>query len=351
MSTVKSIELLDSVMSGQQVEPRQIDDLVANQVREDLYLDYKHGNELKKENHPASTIRRYVSGFANSDGGIVIVGIDATQWNVTGCSAPGGGDLAEWASRCLTPIAPHLSPPPRIQVVSHTNGNVLIIATYRSHSLVPVVESGRLVHYLRLGEQTLTAPDYLISDLVLGRHQKPQLELTKVYLQVTDPPTQAPKETIRFTLSFDVINEGLYWAENVGIGLVYWNMSRCDEKIPQQVLSNVNTLQPINTYSQFYLVHSVSALEQEKTINIPAFVSERVYIREAITLPFNPDRVGLYTWKAAAYILGKNAAPTWYQLEITLMQPSELLGPMPNDNIVAFEPTLNERPTVSFAGL
>ena len=28
-----------------------------------------------------------------------------------------------------------------------------------------------------------------------------------------------------------------------------------------------------------------------QSLNISAFVSERIYIREAITLPFNPDRV------------------------------------------------------------
>src|SRR4051812_12597551 len=123
-----TLEFLETAMSGQAIPASAIDDLVTNRVREDSFLDYKHGNELAKKDAPA-TIRQYMSGFANSAGGVLIIGVDEQTWTITGCTASGGSDLAEWASRCLTPIAPYFSPLPRFQVVPHPNGNVLIAAT------------------------------------------------------------------------------------------------------------------------------------------------------------------------------------------------------------------------------
>jgi hypothetical protein len=169
-------KLLEMLMSGYELTPAELDQLLANRVDEDLFLDYKHGNEAQKKN-AAMTIRQYLAGFANSAGGVLVVGIDEATWNVTGCTAPGGSNLADWAARCLTPLAPYFAPPPRFQVVAHPQGDVLVAATERSLSLVPCVENGALVYYLRIHDQTLKAPDYLMSDILLGRRNRPDLHV------------------------------------------------------------------------------------------------------------------------------------------------------------------------------
>jgi len=171
-------ELLEAIMAGQQITTDELDDLLRNRVSEDLFLDYKHGNELLDKKKGSSTIRQYLSAFANSAGGVLIIGVDEHNWDITNCVAPGGGDLAIWAASCLTPIAPYFSPPPRFQVVKHPKGDVLIAATERSLGLVPCIEAGEFVYYLRFHDQTLSnktlrAPEYLIADLVLGRRQQP----------------------------------------------------------------------------------------------------------------------------------------------------------------------------------
>src|SRR4051794_24625854 len=75
MAIQRTLDLLQSLMSGHTMTVSELDSLVNDAVPEDLFLDYKHGNELNKK-EPSLTIRQYMSGFANSEGGILIVGVD-----------------------------------------------------------------------------------------------------------------------------------------------------------------------------------------------------------------------------------------------------------------------------------
>jgi hypothetical protein len=223
--TQRTLELLEQLIAGHQMTPDDLDDLLNNQIPEGPFLDYKHGNELEKK-RPSETIRQYLSGFANSEGGILIVGVDEASWSVTGCSAPGGKDLAEWAASCVTPIASHFSPLPRFQVVEHSEGKVLVAFAGRSLNYVPCIKTGRLVYYLRFHDQTLEAPDYLISDLMLGRRQHPYLHITGAFLASLyrqDGPQGSGVMDLCFQPVFQCENQSLSWAESVRLGIICWD--------------------------------------------------------------------------------------------------------------------------------
>ncbi len=53
---------------------KEIDDLVTNRVPEDIHLDYKRSDAI--ENGKKSEIGKDVSAFANSDGGLIIYGVE-----------------------------------------------------------------------------------------------------------------------------------------------------------------------------------------------------------------------------------------------------------------------------------
>ena len=163
----KPPELLEKLMTGYEMTSSDLDDLLRDKTPEGLFLEYKDGKELEKPRSERNgTIREYLSAFANSAGGILIIGVDENTWTVTGCPAPGGGDLAEWekksrsnlaewAARCVTPIAHHFSPRPRYQTLDHPDGQVLIMVTERSPNLIPCNVGGEFVYYLRHHDQTL----------------------------------------------------------------------------------------------------------------------------------------------------------------------------------------------------
>ena len=92
-------DLLDSLLVDRQMSAEQLNALVAEGVLEDLLLDYKDGRELADAKKAGRTLRQYMSGFANSDGGVLIIGVNDRDWIVTGCPAPGGGLRSDHAHR------------------------------------------------------------------------------------------------------------------------------------------------------------------------------------------------------------------------------------------------------------
>jgi hypothetical protein len=320
----RTLEVLESLMSGHEMTPGELDNLVSDKVPEDAHLEYKHGDVLKDKKKAARMLREYVAAFANGAGGILIVGVNAPQdqpWAITGCTAPGGGDLREWASRCLTPIAPYLSPPPCLHVVQNPQGDVLVIAADRSAGLVPCVERDRkLIYYLRIHDQTLPAPDYLVSDLMLGRRRYPYLHITDLKLQHSKSRTVLPDALeLDFSLLFTVENEGLSWAESVRLGMVRW--TRCATNRPTNHLLSYIEVQTRDEQggSDICALDHVVSHGSRATMNMEPF-SFFDFDTDLVTVPLRTNQYWYtpYTWEAAIYLLSEGAPPVWYQLSLTV---------------------------------
>lgn len=63
--SLQSLQLFEQLQIDHKLSVGEIDQLVTQQVREDLYLEYKHGDELNKSD-ASNTIREYLSAFANT---------------------------------------------------------------------------------------------------------------------------------------------------------------------------------------------------------------------------------------------------------------------------------------------
>ena len=255
----------------------------------------------------------------------MIIGVDEDTWSVTSATAPGGGDLANWASRCLTPIAPYFSPVPRLQVISHANGNVLIASTARSLGIVPCVEAGELVHYFRIHDQTLQAPEYLVSDILLGRRRQPYLEITGLrFNSIITKRDDRNDYDLRFSPILRVKNQGLVRAKNVRVGivsLVKSSLSNID-LFSNHLLSYISVIDhPIGQRS-----HEVRSTTDIEPFSVSLFGRFGDYW---VPLFNNNSWVIPYCWKAAVYITSEEGFPIWYQM--SLLIDSDLLK-IPNEN-------------------
>lgn len=305
----RTLELLESVMAGHEMTVSELDSLLQDRTPEDLHLEYKHGNELKDKRKGSATIRQYLSGFANSVGGILLIGVDEESWCVTGCSAPGGGDLAKWASDTLLQQATFFSPPPRFHVIDHPNGKVLVAATLRSLALVPSVEAGRTVYYLRFHDktpnnQTLQVPEYLMSDILLGRRQQPYLYITDLeFLRLQRMGSDNTGEkSIHFILTCRIENRSLSWSESIRIGLLAFSRptSSTNTLISSHLLSyvDIDESKLNEVITDYKLIHSTSDVSSigPFDVQVPEFT-------ERFVLPVNTyEYGGFYTWKGALYI-------------------------------------------------
>jgi len=239
MSALRPKELLDYLLEDQTLTSQQLDEFIQANHKEGLHFEYKDGMITKQPNRDKGrqTIREYVSGFANSDGGVLLIGVsDSTPRHIAPCEPSIGGlPLEQWASRCLQGMVGYFSPQPRFQVIQHAQGPVLAVAVARAPSLVPCVESREQRHFLRIDDSTLAIPDYLHADLVLGRRQHPRLD-------VYDPSFTEESHVVEFGspnerygatrvfFTFMVENLSLIAAEQVVVGVVSWTLSGDDTK-------------------------------------------------------------------------------------------------------------------------
>jgi Putative DNA-binding domain len=322
---INVMELLESVMQGQELKPEQLDALMGDRVKEREHLEYKHGKVPEDKAAARAMVRQYVSGFANSDGGLLLIGIDEETMTVTGATAPGGGDLAVWASSCLVGIAGYFSPLPRFQVVEHRNGSVLVAATLRSVQLIPCPEGGRLIHYLRFHEKTLPAPDYLMADLVLGRRRYPLLEIIDASFTNMGPSREENQGQsvyyVLFGLNFRVENGSFLGADNAHMGLVFFDSWPGQQHRLNRTIESYVDVAPINEPRLIYnllLEHEQMFASNELTRPFStAYFQTSTDAR--IKLPLSVgDKWLKYDCKAAAYVVAKDGPPTWYQVTVRI---------------------------------
>ncbi len=297
--TIPTLDLLNQVLEGKELSASDLDSMLSQPVREDLHLDYKHRDWAQKENAPYE-LRRYVSGFANAAGGLLIVGV-SNDLKVTGCSAPGGKPPTEWAAGCVKPLAADLSPPPRFHRIDHPDGSVLVVATARSPRLVPCVKDGMLVYYMRLDANTVEVPGYLLADLVLGRRQHPDLALSILSVKLEQHPVQPGAY---LTLDIAVFNESLSWADTVEIGLITWIAGRAEEPLSRSLLSYLHVVEPSGWKDR-----SLLRAPTGKPTIAPFEHYNLALPRCLIPLDTKP-----YDWRAGLYLVPRSSPPTWFQL-------------------------------------
>jgi hypothetical protein len=200
---MRGAAFLEKALSGEPLVWSDIEDLRSRRVREDQWLEYKRGawvlgNSAKasKPGQPtkgADRLRKWVFAFANAEGGALVIGMagpepqsakdadgdeSASQpYDVDGCPEL-KPTPTEWATRTLRDLFAFLPSPLACHELEAPDGRVvLIVAVSRALSLVPCIEQGERVHYLRHGDETRQMSMGLFTDLTLGRRQRPALSL------------------------------------------------------------------------------------------------------------------------------------------------------------------------------
>lgn len=310
MNASTTREALDLLLEGYRFSPETLEAFILR-FQEDQYLDYKDGSITTREKRGQAriTIREYVTGFANGDGGILVLGVtDRSPREISPCSWIGNETLDRWAESLLLDIAPRFSPPPRIHVVEHSKGPVLIIAVARAGELVPCVESRQLKYFLRVNQSTIEAPAYLISDLVLGRRQHPIVELT---VSVEQPPPYAKSEEAGIGITFSAQNVSLVTAEQLALGLVTWVVGPRVQDINPHLLAYIDLSDPQVHHVDWGLRHHTVQARAPEITRLSAFSRVRFESIPGLVYSFTETKVEIV---AAVYLLSKGSPPQWYEL-------------------------------------
>ena len=358
------VELIDMLLAGYELDIDDLERLLekGRERSEGHYLEVKQGHPERDRSNPADTIRRYLSGFANSDGGILLLGVN-NDWEVVGYSAPGNADSAQWANDCIQRIASNFSPLPRFQVVNHADGSVLVAVATRSLNLVPIIENSRQRYYLRIHDQTRSMPDWMISDLMLGRRAYPYLHISDVSISNIrrhlegnrfTGNTQYPYEYLSVDFAFLVENESLFWAEDVSMGMIGWVLESRAGRLNNHLLAHVTIQNP----SPFGDCQPLVLRHLRQSAQMPFVLdpfSERIININGWNIPLKcVSDFYMYTWNAALYVIARETPPVWYRLSLTInsnlltLQRSNAFDQIGGENLRLMK-TSGGRPTVSWS--
>lgn len=321
----------DAIMRGQKITPTELDEFIAANQKEGQLHDYKDGkltHATTKAEREAGlrTIKEWVTGFANAEGGVLLIGPeDAAPHAIAGCKKIGTEDPADWAQKALGEVTGMFSPAPRFQIVEHPpEGNVLLIATERAPQLIPVIESRKWTYHLRIHASTVEVPAYLISDLLLGRRNRAALELGVVSCDWKDEESKLALNVRRLVLTLGVQNRSIVRGEKVQVGVVGWTLREAIRN--DHVLTFVDLRKPdidVRGFGEW----SPSLLVQRTGSDraIPAF--EHLDISEWSSTLWTPcfhpfhekERGPLLTFaQLATFVASESSPPVWFQITFVI---------------------------------
>jgi schlafen family protein len=309
MPFTESQEALEALLGGYKFDSSKLEEFLNLHQEEDQHLEYKNGKitgrNTRKEANRA--IRQAMSGFANSEGGVLVVGIDEGKpRGISPCHSVGAEPLDKWAEGLLHDMAPFFSPLPRIHVVNHPSGPVLVLAVARSPVLVPCVESGRIGYFLRLNQSTLPAPDFLLSDLVLGRRRQPAIDVT---VSMEQPPPLLREPKCNSTLYVTVENVGLVHVESLNVGIVSWVPANIGPEINRHLMSYLEHPERVHLGGyDWVLRHLICKPIDPSASKLPPFAKASFKTNDLLLL-FSATQLRV---EAAIYVVPKDSSPLWF---------------------------------------
>lgn len=384
--------LRDHLLRGNVPDAALIDELVKQRLREDYYLDYKVGKWLTetkpqervgRPTDPADRVRAWVTGFANGDGGVLIVGAandeaaggEVEAWSIQPCpptmGKKGGKALKDWAWDVLAGHKHLLIPAPRIEVVEHPHGPILVIAVARAPNLIPVQDRGEWGHFLRFGDGTHWIPPYLHADLVLGRRQRPELRLELYHCQVAWTGafaydlTKRPPNSVTLKLKVRVHNDSIAWADDIRFGVVCFAVSvhGHHRSVPGSVLSMVSLAHLEDQIESQVWPHICPLTETRKPLLETQDIEPPTPIvdtsrdgagpfeyrdGETELLARLPLVMGRFTWNAAIYVACRSMAPEWWQVTVAADGSGGVMKLLEHS---AHRVVQGEAPVIDFAAL
>lgn len=153
-----------------------IDAFIMDRQSEELFLDFKRsaddGKGLKLHDKDRANLSKAISGFGNSEGGVIVWGIDCrddgTKGDVAQCKVPIDNPkrflsrLEGVISGCTVPVHSHI----RHQVVEIGNSNTGFVATYIPKSyLAPHQTVSSYQYYMRAGSSFSPVPHAVLSGM------------------------------------------------------------------------------------------------------------------------------------------------------------------------------------------
>lgn len=195
--------------------------LIANEVEENIHLDYKAGDALKTNDKGKNEITKDVASFANSDGGIIIYGLSENEHKPTAISPfDGNAFTKERLDQIISNIQPHIKGlkiyPIRIE--GDISRSIYVVKIPRSSNAPHMATDHK--YYKRYNFQSVAMEDYEVRDL-FSRADKPELEIDLCYCKCTNEyDVKYEDDSYDYKFHIGITNIGRKLCSNFKIALI-----------------------------------------------------------------------------------------------------------------------------------
>lgn len=180
-----------------------IQSLIANEVEENVRLDYKSAGALSSSDKERKEITKDVSSFANSDGGIIVYGV-AEVGNKPKEITPIDGRVytKEWLENIIQSIQPRIDGIKIIPIrVNRDDQSVYVVQIPRSDNAPHMAKDNR--YYKRFNFKSAPMEDYEVKDL-FHRVSAPNIKIERCSLVFMG----ANKDQCEYQLTAQIKNQG-----------------------------------------------------------------------------------------------------------------------------------------------
>lgn len=187
---------------------QDIYDLITNEVEESIYLDFKDAKALDKSENKKKDISKDVASFANSDGGIIIYGIEEIDHKASKISFVDGNVYTkEWLEQIINSAIQRRIQ--EIQVIPIRNeGNIsetiYLVKIPKSYDTPHISRDKRF--YKRFNFESVIMEEYEIRQLY-GQKIKSKLVLDAWTIDMIDRENTYVEKYI-FTCEIKIYNDG-----------------------------------------------------------------------------------------------------------------------------------------------
>lgn len=324
-------DFVGAVLLGAPITEADLEKLVDLKVPEGQRIEYKsEGWTDKAQDKKRKTgkgkpkalqarVAKYMAGFANGTGGVLVIGIAEGKDGTRDNGRPERLDpipderrdtVREQVKQGLLKLKGQL---PRIEparfIEADAGGFYVMMGVQRASRLVQVAEPDQLMFYLRVHDTTTYAPDYLAADLVLGRRQQPRIEVEEMPVAVV---RGGPENDVKdFSARLYLHNVGFSWLVKPIAGFISPHFPRAPT-LPPHLEAEVRVVRPMRGAMPWL---SRGQISFPRTLGNEVPPLERVSIHGPRVATTDLEQRTLL-WAAALYVVCFNQEPNWYQVVV-----------------------------------
>jgi hypothetical protein len=267
-----------------------ISDFISDREAECLFLDFKrsadNGNGKKLHQNDRANLAKAISGFGNSEGGIIVWGVDCREGEDYADIAQAKYPIVDpnryrsWLEGAVSSstIPPHSGVEHHVILTSEENKGYIITyipkSNHAPHQVI-ALGKGNMQYYIRAGSDFVPTPHAVLSGM-FGR--RPQLNIFHMFTSLFPKIIEPQNTHIKLEIGIQIVNGGQGIASDLFMSLTFLSTPGKNCKLAIQPLD-------LNNWSVWNILDTKFTAISKENIKLPPEAQLQPY---AITLFLAP---------------------------------------------------------------